>query len=68
MPNGVNANAVELLDIQPLMDFHLEWTIHHPKMEADHPHHMKVGAIYEEQESKFHHGIKQLPSRVLGAR
>jgi hypothetical protein len=46
MPNGVNANAGELPDIQPLMDFHLlEWTIHHPKMEADNPHHMKVGAI-----------------------
>ena len=46
MPNGVNANAGELPDIQPLMDFHLlEWTIHHPKMEADHSRHMKVGAI-----------------------
>ena len=67
MPNGVNVNSCELLDIQPLMDFHLlEWMIHHPKMEADHPHHMKVGAFCE-QESKCHHGIKQLPSRGLGA-
>lgn len=46
MPNGVNANAGELPDIQPLMDCHLlEWTIHHSKMEAGNPHHMKVGAI-----------------------
>jgi hypothetical protein len=36
-----------LSDIQPLMDSHplLEWMIHHPKMEADHPKHMKVGAF-----------------------
>ena len=47
MPNGVSTKAGELPDIHPLMDFHLlEWTIPHPKMEADHSHHMKVGAIY----------------------
>ena len=45
--NRVSLRGWAFPDIQPLMDSHplLEWMIRHPKMEADHPKHMKVGAF-----------------------